>query len=456
MTTPPSSRTPRSADAFGQRAHRRRVLASRLRERVATGLWLVPLLATTVAAATALAVVALDRALQRHDVRGWAFSGGPDSSQQILTMISTAVLGFMGLVFSITIVALQLASSQFSPRVLRTFLRDQATKLVLGIFVGTFVYTLVVLASIRTGAAGHAPFVPGYAVSLSFGLVLLTVVAFVYFVHHIAHAIRVVSIIESVAHEARGALEHLYPRGEPQPPAAEAPAALAPVTRVVTAARAGVVVGYDPVELIRLAAGIGGVISLVPEVGDYVCTGAPLLHLHGGNGRENDPPDREFTRAVGIGIERTMEQDVAFGFRQLVDIAEKALSPAVNDPTTAVQSLDRIHDLLRQLATRPLPDGRLQSRSGELRLVVPSATWGDYVVLAFSEIRQYGTHSLQIARRLRAAIDDLSAAAPPWRQAPLTQQRALLDAEIAQAWPNRTEREQASEADAGGLVSADD
>lgn len=430
------------------------MLASWLRERIATGLWQVPLLATAAAAATALAVISLDHALQRHEVQGFAFSGGPDSSQQILTMISTAVLGFMGLVFSITIVALQLASSQFSPRVLRTFLRDRATKVVLGIFVGTFVYSLVVLASIRTETAGHAPFVPGYAVSLSFGLVLLTVVAFVYFVHHIAHAIRVVSIIESVANETRHTIDSLYPLGDPDPPDTEPPPPLPPVTRVIVATRPGVVVGYDPLELIRLASESDAVLSLVPEVGDYICADAPLLRVHGGAGA--CPPDHEFTRAVGIGIERTMEQDVAFGFRQLVDIAEKALSPALNDPTTAVQALDRVHDLLRRLAARPIPDGRLRSRSDELRLVVPSATWEDYVILGFTEIRQYGAHSLQIARRLRAALEDLAAIAPPWRQAPIDEQRRLLDASIDAAWPSGTEREQASEADAGGLVSSDE
>lgn len=436
-----------------------------LRSRITEGLWFVPLAATLTAWLLAWAIVHFDHGRGPIAQTQWAFSGGATSAQQVLTTIATAVLGFTGLVFSITIVALQLASSQFSPRVLRTFLRDRGTKVTLGVFVGTFVYTLVALQSVRVGSDSSQPFVPGDAVTISIGLVLVTVLTFVYFVHHMANSIRVVSIIESVAQETRRAIVEMYPvpsatdlpgdgRGEAARRRALEAAGASAASPVLSAPRAGAVTGFDSRALITLAQRADVVLELTHAVGDYLPFAAPMVRVHGG------APDMHALQraadAIGIEVERTMAQDVAFGFRQLVDIAEKALSPALNDPTTAVESLDRIHDLLRRIAVRTIPDGVMHDERGDVRLIVPTASWDDLVALSFSEILRYGEGSVQIARRTRAALDDLLVAAPPSREAPLRAVLHELDASVARSFEDAPSRHLARVPDASGLGSDDE
>ena len=208
--------------------------------------------------------------------------------------------------------------------------------------------------------------------------------------------------------------------------------------------------GFDEDDLVSLGHRHDCVLVLVHRVGDYVATGAPMVEVHGGGG---GPPPEEVRAHIGIGITRTMQQDVAFGFRQLVDIAEKALSPAINDPTTAVQALDRLHDLLRRLAGRPWPTGRVADDDGRLRLIHPVATWDDFVLLAFTEIRRYGAGSIQTARRLRAAIEDLLSCVPDDRRPVLEAELARLDAEVELLYELPDDRRLARRADEQGLGS---
>jgi uncharacterized membrane protein len=187
-------------------------------------------------------------------------------------------------------------------------------------------------------------------------------------------------------------------------------------------------------------------------VGDYVPFGAPLIRIHGVIDAEHG---LGAIGRIGIEHERTMEQDVQFGFRQLVDIAEKALSPAINDPTTAVQSIDRIHDLLRRLILRPFPSGLIDDDEGELRLVIPTPSWEEVVVLGTAEIRGYGVQSLQVHRRLHALIDDLLQIAPTSRVGPLSQLRSVLDRGVGRGFDDGDDQRLARVADAGGLGSDD-
>lgn len=434
------------------------------RARITNGLWFVPLAATLAAWLLAWAIIRFDRGRGATAQTAWAFTGGVASAQLILTTIATAVLSFTGLVFSITIVALQLASSQFSPRVLRTFLRDRGTQVTLGVFVGTFVYTIVVLQSVREASDTGRLFVPGDAVTIGIGLVFLTVLTFVYFVHHMANGIRVVSIIESVAEETRRAIAVTYP--EPVDPSdtdlgkgferrreVARAAGARPDSPTIPSPRAGAITGIDSRALVELARGQNVVLELTCAVGDFLPGDAPMLRVYG------DAPDlavlRRAQTSVGIEPERTMDQDVAFGLRQLVDIAEKALSPAINDPTTAVQALDRIHDLLRRIGQRRLPHGILRDTNGDIRCIVPTASWDDYVALAFNEILHFGAGSVQIARRLRAAVDDLLTVVPPPRATALLSVRRALDASAERSFEDVVSRRLASTADAGGLGSDD-
>jgi len=419
---------------------------ARWRERIRTGLWFVPLVITTAAAMLAGVTIAID-----HRVTAGAplaFDGDSGSATEVLSTVAASTLTFTVLVFSITILALQLASSQISPRVLRLFLRDRGSQAALGVFVATFLFAFIALQSVREGAGGRDQFVPGYTITVTFLLVVITLATFVYYVDHVAHAVRAVSIIESAAGETRAAIEANFPLTRPPVVTGDPPGGTA--TMVIANRRPDVVVGFDEDDLVALAHQYQCVLRLLPQVGDYVPTAAPLVEVYGGDGRL--PTDTVLDH-IGIGNERTMAQDVAFGFRQLVDIAEKALSPAINDPTTALQAIDRLHDLLRRLAGRPWPTGRLADDDGRLRVAFPVAGWDGLVLLSFTEIRLFGAGSMQVARRLRASLDDLLGCVPDDRRDVLEREMARLETDVERLYRHDDDRQLARRADEQGLGS---
>jgi uncharacterized membrane protein len=419
------------------------VSRARLREWLSTGLWFLPMLWAFGAMASAIGIVALDQRWGGDSPSWLVFGRGPDSARLVLSVIAGSTITFTGTVFSITIVALQLASTQFSPRVLRTFLRDRASQHCFGTFVATALYALMVLREVEAEVA-----VPGLALTGAFALVVASIFAFVFLVHHVAQSIRAVSIIDAVAAETRASIRANHPI-DGTDPLAEAPVPTGPPAQILTLERPpGALLGIDEDDLVDIATRHGCVLELLATVGDYVPSNAPVFAVHGGDGHVEAAA---VLRHVGIGPERTLYQDTAFGLRQLVDMAEKALSPAINDPTTAVQCIDRIHDLLRRIAVRPIASGRYGDAAGNLRLVVPKTSWDDYVHLAFDEIRHFGIGSLQIPRRLRAALLDLRSAAPPERHPPLDDQLRALDTAIAETYGTSPDRALAAHPDPQGI-----
>lgn len=402
-----------------------RLRFERLADGLRESLWFYPALAVAGAIALGLGIAALDRGFDAEGT-SFSFGGGPDAARIVLSTIAGSMITFTGLVFTITMVVLQQASGQFSPRVLRTFLRDRQSQASLAVFMATFTYALVVLREVRSG---EAPFVPSLAVQFTFVLVLASLGMFVAYVHHIARSIRVESIIRRVAEETVAAVDRLYPEERDGAPAL--PVDLPAGDRVVVsrAGRAGVVAGLDLAALETAAEESDCTLLVVPAIGDFVAEGAPLVAATG-DGAGRQPPPERLARLVRIENERTMHQDPAFGFRQLVDIALRALSPGVNDPTTAVHALDRLHDLLRRLATRPIPSGRMVDGEGRLRVVTNAATWPGYLGLAVDEIRIEGADQLQVQRRLRAMLDDLREVALPPRRPPVEEQLRLLDRSV--------------------------
>jgi uncharacterized membrane protein len=394
------------------------VRLSQLRETVRSSLWLVPAVCVVAAIGLAILLTTIDQRLGRSS-SPLVFTGGPEAARTLLSTITSSMITFTGLVFSITVVVLQLTSSQFSPRVLRTFLDDRANQLALGVFTATFVYAMMVLRTVRSTFEGAA-FVPQLATTVAFALVLLSVGFFIFYIHHITNSIRAASIITGIAQETRAALDRQYPRdgGDPVPPR---PASVP--TRTVPAPRAGVVVLVDERTLVRRAAEAGCVLALVPRVGDFVPTGAPLLEVLG---EADGLDDERVCAAVRFGAERTLQQDAAFGFRQLADIADRALSPGVNDPTTALQVIDQLHDLLRRLATRRFPTGRLADDHGALRLLVPVVTWEGFLTVAVDELAQYARESHQVLRRVRSMLTDLRGVARPEHLAALDRRLATV------------------------------
>ncbi|MDP8959179.1 MAG: DUF2254 domain-containing protein [Actinomycetota bacterium] len=414
-----------------------------LREYLRSSLWFIPALAMAGALVLSVLSTAFDR---RYDAGPLGFTGNPEAARTILQVIATSILTFTAVVFTITIVVLQLASSQFSPRVLRTFLRDRDSQVASAIFVSTFAYALLELRAVRSDLEDDPGFVPRLSVTLALVLVFVSLGVFVRYIHSIAQSIRAVSIIDSVGDETRQLIERLYPvgTGEAQPLVL----AKTPTGRpdsVIVSPRQGVVIGYSQDPLMRAAHRADCFLRMVPAVGDFVPEGGPLFEVFGDGSRLG-----EVTRFVELGLERSMRQDVAFGFRQLVDIAERALSPSINDPTTAVQVIDQLHDLLRRLAQRSFPPEEVLDEEGGVRLVVPAMTWEGYVSLAADEIRHYGEGSVQVARRLRAMVEDLQTVAPSTRLPALERQLKLLEAMVGRGFPDFVDQALASTPDTQG------
>ncbi len=389
--------------------------------RLRAALWFVPACCAVVAAVLAPLLARLD-ALFGAD-SGILYAGGPDSARQMLGVVASSVLTFAGLTFSITIVALQLASSQFSPRVLRSFLRDRWTQWAMGVFIGTFVFALLTLREVRGSDAGGGAFVPGLGVTVTLVLGLASIAALMGFIHHIAQSIRVVTVLGQIVGETATALDRWYP-DEPRMRTSVGLADPAPgPRRLVASPRTGVLNWYDRDGFVRHATDDDLTIELLPAAGSYVVRGQALLRVTG----HGELDERRLLSEVGFGAEREIGMDPAFGLRQLVDIAERALSPGVNDPTTAVQCIDRLHGLLRRVATRDLAVGD-HVVDGVLRLRVPVAAWGDLVGLASDELRHWGAASPRVLQRLEAMLTDLWALVDEDRRDVLEQQLGLVHA----------------------------
>lgn len=379
---------------------------------IRSSLWFVPVMCVIAGVIASIGTIAVDRVLDFDAVPRW-LTGGPDAAVAILQTIAASMVSLAALVLTITMVVVQLAMGQFSPRIVQTFLRDRPSQLAIGLFVATFAHAMLTLREVQFDGEGQ---VPGVAIAVSYVLVLTSIAMLVLYVHHIGQSLRVAALIELVGSDTRRLLDRDFPDR------------LVPVETspdVVTAPRSRVLIGIDRGRLSELAASASCVVHVLRAIGEFVPAGAPVVRLEGHGSTDVD--HRSVIDAMQWGLERTLDEDLAYGFRMLVDMGERSLSDSpFTDPTTAVQCIDRLHDGLRQLVTRRIPDGRVFDARGEVRVTVPAMQWEAYVHLAFDEIRLAGAQSPQVARRLRAALDDLVAVAPPERRAPLEEQLELL------------------------------
>ncbi|MCC7362896.1 MAG: DUF2254 domain-containing protein [Dehalococcoidia bacterium] len=396
-----------------------------LRERLRSSLWFLPAACAAGAFILAESAVRIDRTLDGDRSNWFLFGGGVESARAVVSTIATSMLTFTGLVFSVTMLVLQLASNQLSPRVMRTFLRDRANQLVLGVFVATFLYSLLVLRRV-TNEPEAEPFVPALSVWLALLLVLLSLATFIYYIDHVAQSIKPVAVMQRVTSETTDAIRRLYPDSIGESVEEPRPVLSVPVSAVVLSMRSGVVTGVDEDRIIAAARETGCVVGLRACVGDFVREGAALFEIRG---EWDGTGEASLQESVSFGPERTMEQDAAFGIRQLVDIADRALSPGVNDPTTAVQVIDHIHEILGHLVSRSIP-GATREVDGSVVAILPRPGWDDYVALSCDEIRRAGRGQMQIQRRMRAMLVDLLTVAPPGRRGALEEQLALLDADL--------------------------
>ena len=354
------------------------------------------------------------------------------SASAALSALGSGMLAFTGFVTSVILLVVQFGTAEFSPRFVAWFRRDRTLKFALSTFSATFLFALVSTAQVGRGTAA---FVPTRTLIAALLLTLLSIAMFLVLIERTSNGLRVASVVQEVDVEARQVFDAVYPASAAEATGAEETArsldGLTPVQTVRQGLVGTVVVALNRTGIANLARQYDAVIELVPAIGDHVPAGGTLLNVYG----PRQLPERRLRRGVLLGDERTLDDDPAFAIRMLVDVAIKALSPAVNDPTTAVQSLDRIEDLLRYAAPKHLSTGIVTDRHGTVRLVYQTPTWEDLVELALDEIPAFGAGQYQVARRLRALLDALIADVPEKRRPPLVQQGALLDDAVSTAIP---------------------
>jgi uncharacterized membrane protein len=350
---------------------------------------------------------------------GWEPSTFADTAQTVLGTMASAMFTFIVFVSSALLVAVQLASSQLTPRIIAIVYRDPVTRISLVVFVFTFTFALAALARVTTTVPRLTTYLAAYSCLASLGV-------FLFLIDHVGKALRPSGALWAVAWLGRRVIESVYPRRLAElsstVPAAS-PFVGGEPTNTIRNRKDGVVLAFDIPGLVSLAERADCVIEMVPEVGDFVAVGDPLFRVFQGGATL---PAQALCDSVAVGQERTLEQDPAFAFRIIVDIASKGLSPAINDPTTAVLALDQVHHLLRNVGSRRLDDGRVCDRAGQLRLVYRTPDWEDFVKLAITEIRLFGAASIQIVRRLRAMLENLIQSVPEERAVLLRQELDLL------------------------------
>lgn len=383
-------------------------------DRLRSSFWFLPSLMAAAAAALAFATVVVDGAVTDPwlQARGWAYTGGPEGASLLLGTIAGSMITIAGVVFSLTLVALSLTSSQFGPRLLRNFMSDTSTQLVLGTFVATFLYCLLVLRTIRHG--GDA-FVPHLSISVGVLFALVSVGVLIYFIHHISVSIQADEIVARVDAELMAGIERLFPqhlgRGAAPPAAgADLPESFGREARSICADADGYLQRIDADTLMSLAEQEDVVLRLERRPGHYVVMGSALAMVWPAQ-RVSDEFAAKLLCAFVLGTQRTPAQDVEYAVNQLVEIAVRALSPGVNDPFTAIVCVDRLGSALCRLTQREMPSPFRFDRQGRLRVVAPAVSFPPIADAAFNQIRQYAQTSAAVSIRLLDTITVIATAA---------------------------------------------
>jgi uncharacterized membrane protein len=399
------------------------------RQRIAVSLWFIPSVFAVLAVGAAFVAIWLDDTIAAPVGVRFGLVSDPDTAASVAGTIAAATLAFVAVVFGTTLVAIQLAASQYSPRTVRVFIRSRVTRLTLGLFLATFVFSLVILISDRASVTSAKQYAPVISVTLLLVLTLATVFGFVAYLHGVVRLMRVQYLMETIATECRRSVLESFP-----PAAAyvdtEAPLEDPSPQMLLYAGRPGVVTAFDLHGLVELGRQNGAWLQLIVRVGEYLDQGTPFAVVHGSrlDGGNLEP-------LMLIRNERTYFQDPAFGLRQLVDVAARALSPAVNDPTTAVQAIDRISDALMLAGRNPDPNGFRVDSEGQVRLQWRLRNFEDLLILSMTETIRYGAGAPQVVRRLRAVLAELERTLPIERHAALARQHEVLEAAVESELP---------------------
>lgn len=385
-----------------------RPLLPRLAERVRYSYWFVPGLMVGAATALAFFMGWVDRNLGDGvvDEVGWLYTGGPEGARSLLSTVASSMITVAGVVFSITIVALTLAGSQFGPRLLRNFMRDRGNHITLGTFLATFVYCLLVTRAVRGGEA--AEFVPNASVTMGVALALASLAVFIYFIHHAASSIQAPNVLASVASDLERSIRVLFPEELGEDTGEEEAGSLESRERrgatAVGAEASGYIQAIDDDAVMRLAEEHDLEVEIVRRPGDFVIADATIVRVA--------PPERcdeSLTRrlqvAFTIAEQRTVEQDVGFAFEQFVSVCLRALSPGINDPLTAIQCIERLGDGLAMMAGRKMPSGWRLDATNRRRVLAHPITFVELLDATYGMIRPFACESADVAMRMLEMIE---------------------------------------------------
>jgi len=414
----------------------------RIREYLRESLWVVPFLGAVTGLLGALVVVSIDQHVKVP--AQWAYS--PSTASTVLSAVASAVAALTGFVVTVTVLVVQMASGTFSPRYMRLWYRDPVLKGVLALLVGTLAFSFSLLRRIE------AKFVPDLGVTTAEVLLIVGLVMFVLFLNRFVHRLRPVAVTALLAKGVRQSL-----RGD------------ITGTRDIRDVFAGPLEGMDKPPALSVRCSLPGAIQAVNlsgvatwarqheclvvmrhSIGEFVEAGELLFEVYGNPGQA-DVAERDLRGLVALGLERTIEEDPAFALRVMVDVANKALSPAVNDPTTAVQVLDYLGDSLRVIGETDLSTPSWHSGAAHRGVVIPVRRWEDFLALGVTEIREFGSTSIQVMRRMRALLEKLLQEVRPEHRPAVKAEIARLDATVAAGFSGSIDRGRAGIADRQGL-----
>lgn len=383
-------------------------------DRLRSSFWFVPASMACLAVALALSAVELDRSVNDEWLQqlSWSYSGGAEGASLLLNTVAGSMIAIAGTVFSMTLVALSLASSQLGPRMLRNFMRDTTNQVVLGTFVATFLYCLLVLRTIRRGE--EVDFVPHLSVTIGMLLAIISVGVLIYFIHHISVSIQADQVVARVGRELDDAIDRLYPGDIGKPASkvmasgeADLPEAFVRNAKPVGSTEDGYLQLIDADTLINLACKEDLLLRLERRPGHYIIKGQTMVMVWPGH-RVTETLVEKINAAFVLGDQRTAAQDVELSFHQLVEITVRALSPGINDPFTAIACVDRLGSALCRLARRDMPSPLRFDSHGRLRVMAPGSSFAGILDLSFNQIRQNARSNPAVAIRMLDAISQIA------------------------------------------------
>lgn len=367
--------------------------------------WLIPMVYTVISIVASLILPRLEEAYLGR----YLHAVSANAAIAFFSAVSSGMMALTGIVFAIAFVVVQFSALAYSPRLVLLFNRDPTTFHALGIFFATFTYSLAALVWTDRNGSGD---VPVFSSMLVLALLMISMLTFARMIQNL-NALQIHNVLRSIGSRGRAVIREMFVHLPEYTGAAPQRLNTLPLdfgSPVQTLAYTGeplVVAKFEIATLVKLAEGSDALLVLECGVGETLVEGTPLLKVYHAPRRLDE---RQLIRCIRLETARTYEQDPKYAIRLLVDIAIRALSPAINDPTTAVQALDQIEDLLRRLGRRELDAGQVSDARGMLRLVFPVPSWEDYLAVSFDEIRQYGVTSVQVVRRLRSVLVGLAEA----------------------------------------------